>query len=197
MKALERMIAALKRLPGIGPKQAERISNYLLRAPVSEIENLLTAMREGKARTRLCAQCFNYSEHEICLMCQDESRDQGLLCVVEDPQDVKAVERSKGFRGLYHVLHGRLSPLEGVGPDSIRIKELLERIKKSRVPIREAILATDSDTEGDATALYLSQVLRECGLKITRLAQGIPLGGDLDYIDERTLQHALNGRREI
>lgn len=197
MKAYDRMISALKRLPGIGPKQAERIANHILRSPMSETQNLLEALRDGKARTRLCSQCFDYSDKEVCKLCDDESRDRGMVCIVEDPQDVRAIERSKGFRGVYHVLHGRLSPLEGVGPESIKVKELIERIKANKGIIREAILATDADTEGDATALYLCQVLKEYGLKITRIAQGIPLGGDLDYIDERTLQHALTGRREL
>lgn len=196
MKSLQKLMASLKRLPGIGPKQAERMAMYLLRSPEFETESLIAALREAKAATRLCRQCFDFAEGELCRLCADPGRDRSLVCVVEEPQDVVAIERSGGFKGLYHVLHGSLSPLDGIGPESLRIKELLERLKDPAHQISEAILATDPDTEGEATAHYLAQLLRTIpGLKTTRIAHGVPLGGDLDYIDERTLSHALAGRR--
>lgn len=197
MKTLDRLIAGLKRLPGIGPKQAERMAVYLLRAPAAECEHLVSALREVKTKIRPCPECFNYTDRELCVICADAARDRSILCVAEEPQDVAAIERSHGHKGLYHVLHGCLSPLDGIGPQSLRIAELVERLKKSEGGIREVILATDADTEGEATALYLTQLLRPYTLKISRIAQGVPLGGDLDYIDERTLSHALTGRREL
>ena len=195
MKTFQKLVAALKRLPGIGPKQAERLALFLLRAPEFETENLVTALRQAKAALKPCEVCCDYSEGRVCRICDDPGRERSLICVVEEPQDVAAIERSRSYRGLYHVLHGALSPLEGIGPDAIRVKELLARIKSSPVPIAKAILATDPDTEGEATALYLSQLLKPLGLKTTRIAQGVPLGGDLDYIDEGTLAHAVSGRR--
>jgi len=197
MKNFERVIASLKKLPGIGPKQAERLAVHLLRAPASEVENLVSALRELKAKVRPCAQCFNFTEREVCALCSDEGRDRGLLCVVEEPQDVAAIERSRGYKGLYHVLHGCLSPLDGIGPESVRLAELLARVKNAEKAPREVILATDADTEGEATALYITQLLKPFALKISRIARGVPLGGVLDYIDERTLSHALAGRREL
>lgn len=197
MKMLDRLVSSLKRLPGIGPKQAGRLAVYLLRAPGSEVEALIAALREVKAKVRPCRQCFDYSDQELCVFCSDLGREQGQLCVVEEPQDVAAIERSHGYRGLYHVLHGVLSPLDGVGPESLRVGELVERVKKSAGGISEVILATDADTEGETTAMYLTELLRSYPVKITRIAQGIPLGGDLDYIDERTLGYALTGRREV
>lgn len=195
MKSFQKLVAALKRLPGVGPKQAERLSLYLLRAPDFETENLVNAIRQAKASLRPCEVCCDFTEGRVCRICDDPGRDRSLLCVVEEPQDVAAIERSRSFKGVYHVLHGSLSPLEGIGPDAIRIKELLARLKTSPVPVAEAILATDPDTEGEATALYLSQLLKPLGIKTTRIAHGVPLGGDLDYIDEGTLAHAVSGRR--
>lgn len=197
MKPWLRLIAAFRRFPGVGPKQAERLALHVLRSPVSELEELATALREAKARIQACSRCFNYSDHEVCALCSDLGRDQGLLCVVEEPQDVAAVERSRSYRGLYHVLHGCLSPLDGIGPETIRIAELLARVRAAGPALREVILATDIDTEGDATALYLAEALKPFGVRASRIAQGVPLGGDLDYIDERTLGCALNGRREV
>jgi recombination protein RecR len=144
---------------------------------------------------RLCARCGDFTDRELCRLCSDPGRDQSLLCVVEEPQDVAALERSRAFKGLYHVLHGSLSPLDGHGPERIRVKELLERVKAGGV--REVVVATDPDTEGEATALYLAQQLHPLAVKTTRIAHGVPMGGDLDYIDERTLSHALSGRREF
>lgn len=195
MKAFEKLIGALKRLPGVGPKQAERFAIHLLRAPRTEVEGLVDALREAKASMRLCARCFDFTDREVCRLCSDPARDAGLLCVVEETQDLAALERSRAFAGLYHVLHGSLSPLDGVGPDRIKAKELVERVRAGG--IREIVLATDPDTEGEATALYLAQVLKPFPVKVTRIAHGVPLGGDLDYLDERTLSYALSGRREV
>lgn len=195
MKSFERLISALKRLPGVGPKQAERFALHLLRAPRTEVEGLVEALREAKAAMRLCARCYDFTDREVCRVCADPARDAGLICVVEEPQDVAAIERSRAFKGLYHVLHGSLSPLEGHGPERIRARELLERVKAGGV--REVVVATDPDTEGEATALYLAQQLHPLNVKTTRIAHGVPMGGDLDYIDERTLSHALSGRREF
>lgn len=197
MKSFSKLVQALKRLPGIGPKQAERLAIFLLRAPASEAESLTVALREARASLRLCKECLDFCEGELCRLCADPARDRTQICVVEEPQDVAALERSRGFKGLYHVLHGALSPLDGVGPERIKLKELAERLRRAETPVAEVILATDPDTEGEATALYLAQVLRPLGAwKVTRIAHGVPMGGDLDYIDERTLSHALSGRRE-
>ncbi|MBI5622781.1 MAG: recombination protein RecR [Elusimicrobia bacterium] len=197
MKPWERVIAAFKRFPGVGPKQAERMALHLLRAPASESEEFVEAVRQARAAIRSCSRCFNYTDREVCTICSDPARDQGLVCVVEDPQDVGAVERTRSFRGVYHVLHGRLSPLDGIGPERLRVRELVARVKAPGASVREVILATDADTEGEATALYLAQLLRGPSLKTTRIAQGVPLGGDLDYIDEKTLGQAVVCRREL
>ena len=197
MKSVERLIAALKRLPGIGPKQAERLTIHLLRSPRTEVENLVEALREAKAAMRFCARCGDFTDKELCRICSDPARDQTGICVVEEPQDVAALERTRAFRGLYHVLHGSLSPLDGVGPDRIKVRELVERVRASNGSIKEVVIATDPDTEGEATAIFIGQQLKGLPVKVTRIAHGVPLGGDLDYIDERTLSHALAGRREL
>ena len=197
MKSVERLIAALKRLPGIGPKQAERLTIHLLRSPRSEVENLVEALREAKAALRFCARCGDMTDHELCKICSDPARDQTGICVVEEPQDVAALERTRAYRGLYHVLHGSLSPLDGIGPDRIKVRELVERVRASAGAVTEVVITTDPDTEGEATAIYLGQQLKPFPVKVTRIAHGVPLGGDLDYIDERTLSHALSGRREL
>ena len=197
MRTMQRLVSALKRLPGIGPKQAERLALFLLRAPDFETENLVNALREAKAAMHPCKLCWDFTDRELCRLCSDPGRERGQICVVSEPQDAAAIERSGGFRGLYHVLHGALSPLEGVGPEMLRLKELLSRIKESPTPIVEVILATDPDTEGEATALYIAAQLRGTGVRATRIAHGVPLGGALDYIDERTLSHALTGRRAL
>lgn len=197
MTSAERLAAALKRLPGVGPKQAERLTLHLLRSARGEVENLAHALLEAKAAVRFCARCGDFTEREFCRLCGDPSRDQALLCVVEEPQDVAAFERSRAFKGLYHVLHGSLSPLDGVGPERIRIGELLERLRSAPAPVREVVIATDPDTEGEVTALHLGQILKPFAVKVTRIAHGVPMGGDLDYMDERTLSHALIGRREL
>ena len=197
MRAYPRLIAALRRFPGVGPKQAERLSLYILRTSTSEIEELAQAILEAKRRIGLCTGCLNYTEGDLCALCRDESRDPSLLCVVEESPDVQAVERTHCFRGFYHVLHGSLSPLDGIGPDALRIDELLKRVQSSRGRIREVIVATDPDTEGEATALYLASQLKPLGTRVTRIAQGVPLGADLDYIDEVTLSHSFSGRKEM
>jgi recombination protein RecR len=195
MKSFEKLIGALKRLPGVGPKQAERFAIHLLRAPRTEVEGFVDALREAKASMRLCARCGDFTDKEICRLCSDPARDATLICVVEETQDLAALERSRAFNGLSHVLHGSLSPLDGIGPDRIKVKELVERVRAGSV--REIVLATDPDTEGEATALYLAQILKPFPVKVTRIAHGVPLGGDLDYLDERTLSYALSGRREV
>ena len=197
MKSVERLISALKRLPGIGPKQAERLTIHLLRSPRAETDNLVEALREAKAALRFCARCGDMTDTDVCKICSDPARDQSSICVVEEPQDVAALERTRAFSGLYHVLHGSLSPLDGVGPDKIKVRELVERVRASNGAIKEVVIATDPDTEGEATAIYLGQQLKPFPVKVTRIAHGVPLGGDLDYIDERTLSHALSGRREL
>jgi recombination protein RecR len=197
MKTVERLISALKRLPGVGPKQAERLTIHLLRAPKTEVENLVEALREAKAAVRSCGRCGDFTDKDLCRICSDPGRDQSSICVVEEPQDVVALDRTHAFRGTYHVLHGSLSPLDGVGPDRIRVKELIERVRSSNGGVKEVVIATDPDTEGEATALYLAQQLKPFAVKVTQIAHGVPLGGDLDYIDERTLSHALSGRREV
>ena len=199
MKTFVKLIASLKRLPGIGPKQAERMAIHLLRSPDFETENLVGALREARASIRPCKDCWDFADKELCRLCSDPERDRGLLCVVEEPQDVAAVERA-GYKGLYHVLHGALSPLDGIGPEMLRIRELSARVKAALAggTLREVILATDPDTEGEATALYIGQLLKPLSpLKTSRIAHGVPLGGDLDYIDERTLAHAMAGRTEV
>lgn len=195
MKSLDKLIVSLRRFPGIGPKQAERIALYLFRASKPEIESLVAALREVKERMRMCSLCLNYSEDELCAICRDPGRDSGLLCVVEEPSDVAAIERSRSFRGRYHILHGAISPLEGVGPEALRVKELVDRVREAGAI--EVVIATDHDAEGETTALYLAQILKPFPVKLSRIALGVPVGGDLDYIDERTLSSAMLGRREF
>ncbi|MDE2490646.1 MAG: recombination mediator RecR [Elusimicrobia bacterium] len=197
MKSVDRLIAALKRLPGVGPKQAERLTLHLLRAPHSEVEGLVEALRAAKADVRRCARCGDFTDRETCRICADPARDQSLLCVVEEPPDVAAIERTRAYRGLYHVLHGALSPLDGIGPERIRARELVERARASGGALKEIVIATDPDAEGEATALYLARELKGLPVKVTRIAHGVPMGGDLDYIDEMTLSYALSGRREF
>lgn len=196
MKAFDKLVQSLRRLPGIGPKQAERLAVHLVRAPASEAEALAEALREARGRVRTCAECLNFTEREVCELCADPGRDRRLFCVVEQPADVAAIERSRSFRGLYHVLHGRFAPGRGAGPGSIRSGELLARVRRPGAAVAEVILATDTDTEGEATALYLASLLKGL-VRVTRIAQGVPLGGDIDYLDEQTLTCAISGRREV
>jgi recombination protein RecR len=197
MKSLDKLMNLLKRLPGVGPRQAERFTNYLMRSSSAYSEELASALKELKASVKLCRQCFTWSETEICPICDDSSRNSSILCVVEEPQDIEALEKTKTFNGIYHVLGGAISHIDGVGADSIRISNLIERIKSSGKSIEEVIIAVDPDTEGEATALYLANLLRGLVPKITRIAYGVPLGGDLDYTDEMTLTYALKGRTDI
>jgi recombination protein RecR len=188
------LIDEFSRLPGIGPKTAARLTYYLLRAPDEQALTLSEALRELKRSTRYCSVCHNITEQDPCAICSDERRDAGLVCVVEEPLDVIAIERTGTFRGRYHVLHGAINPMEGIGPDQLRIRELLDRVEKS--PIVELILATNVGLEGDATAMYINQRLRG-KVRLTRLARGLPVGGDLEYADSVTLAGALDGRREM
>ena len=197
MKAWDRLISVLKRLPGVGPRQAERLALHLMRTSADETEALLAAVREAKARIRPCSRCFDYTDAELCRICSDPARDQSIICVVEEPQDVDAVERTGNFKGLYHVLHGAISPTEGITPGAIKLKELTDRVKASNGAVKELIIATNPDTEGEAMAIYLTRLLSKYVPKITRIAYGVPLGGDIDYLDEITLGYALKGRVEI
>lgn len=192
---LQRLMDALERLPGIGPKSAARLSFFLLKHP--EVAGRLRTSLEGLERVTLCQRCFHITEteQEHCAICRDPHRDHTTVCVVEEPLDVLALERPGVYRGVYHVLHGVISPVEGIGPEDLRIRELLERIP--REGIREVILATNPSMEGDATASYLYALLRPLGVKVTRLAQGLPTGGDLEYADPMTLVRALLGRQEM
>jgi len=195
MKSFGRLVSAFRCLPGVGPRQAERFATHFLKAPLSESEEFIAALRELKESVRLCRTCFNYCEDEICDICADESRDSSLICVVEEPHDIEAVEKTGTYKGMYHVLHGAISPIDGMGIDSLRVRELVSRIKNGMVS--EVIIATDPDTEGEATALYLADLLRGLVPKISRIAYGVPLGGDLDYTDELTLGYALRGRTKL
>jgi len=194
---LQKLISALERLPGIGPKSASRLAFFFLRAPDEISQELAEALAGLKSRTALCQECFSITlaGRTRCEICEDPRRDSGIICVVEEALDVLALERVGAFNGRFHVLHGVLSPIEGVGPEDIRIKPLLERV--SRGGVREIILATNPSMEGDATALYLQQQLRPHGVQITRLARGLPVGGDLEYADQNTLLKALSGRQEM
>ena len=197
MKHLDRLVRALKRLPGVGPRQAERFAAYFLRASQGEVEEFITALSEVKASVVLCPQCFAYSENDLCEICRDTSRDSTQICVVEDPQDIEAIEKTGAYKGLYHVLHGAISPLEGRGAEQVKVRELLARVQQAPVKIKEVIIATDPDSEGETTALYLADLLRGQVGQVTRIGYGVPLGADIDYMDEMTLGHSLKGRTKI
>ncbi|GBD09718.1 Recombination protein RecR [Candidatus Thermoflexus japonica] len=192
---IARLIEALVKLPGIGPKTASRLAFYLLRAPDEEVMALAEALRELKRQTRLCEICFHITDESPCAICRDERRDHGVICVVEEPLDVLAIERTGEYTGVYHVLHGVISPMDGIGPEHLRIRELVERVQ--REPPREVILATNPSLEGENTAVYIHRLLAPMGVRITRLARGLPVGGDLEYADEITLVRALQGRQEM
>jgi len=189
------LIDELGRLPGVGPKSAQRIAFHLLKVEPADAERLARAIHEVKARVHFCRVCFNVAEGDLCRICRDSRRDPTLVCVVEEPRDLVAVERTQEFRGRYHVLGGAISPIEGVGPDDLRIRELLGRVEPDA--IREVILATNPNVEGEATAMYLARLLRPLGIRVTRIASGLPVGGDLEYADEVTLGRAFAGRREM
>jgi recombination protein RecR len=190
-----RLIEAFSQLPGIGPKTASRLTYYLLLRPPEQSQSLAEALRALKEKTVFCATCFNITDHSPCAVCRDEGRDRSMLCVVEEPLDVLALERTGEFRGLYHVLHGAISPVDGIGPDELRINELMARLRVE--PAREVLLATNPNLEGEATAMYLARLLQPTGVRLTRLARGLPVGGDLEYADAITLSRALQGRQEI
>ncbi|MGH9304693.1 MAG: recombination mediator RecR [Acidimicrobiales bacterium] len=192
---IQELVDELGRLPGIGPKSAQRIAFHLLRAPSDEARRLAVSIGEARDRIRLCERCFNVSEAALCTICSDERRDSTIICVVEDPRDLVAVERTRDFRGTYHVLGGALNPIEGIGADQLRTSALLDRLGKEGVV--EVILCTNPNLEGETTAMYLAKLLGPRGVKITRPASGLPVGGDLEYADELTLGRALTGRREV
>ncbi len=192
---VQALIDELGRLPGVGPKSAQRIAFYLLKAAPEDAKRLASAIVDAKERVSWCRRCYNLAEGDLCTFCRDERRDTHVVCVVEEPRDIVAIERTNEFRGRYHVLQGAISPIEGVGPEQLRVKELLGRINEE--DITEVILATNPNIEGEATAMYLARLLKPIGLKVTRIASGLPVGGDLEYADEVTLGRALEGRREV
>lgn len=192
---VSRLIGELARLPGIGSKTAQRLAFFLLNAPPEVAQSLAGAIKEAREKIQRCSVCGNLTDVDPCLICVDNSRNREIVCVVKDPQDVAAIEKYRGFQGVYHVLHGVLSPLAGVGPEELNIKNLLARLEDDTV--QEVILATNPDVEGDATALYLARLIKPLGVKVTRIAHGLPVGAHLEYADEVTLSKAIEGRREI
>lgn len=190
-----RLIEALERLPGIGPKSAQRITFFLLKRPIDEVRELSEAVIALKEKITYCRTCFNVTDEDPCRICADPARDDRVLCVIEEPNDLLAMERTGEFRGRYHVLLGALSPLDGIGPEDIKIRELLARLEAGETT--EVILATNPNVEGEATAIFLAKLLRPLGVRVTRIARGLPVGGDLEYADQVTLSKALEGRREI
>lgn len=192
---LSRLIEQFERLPGIGHKTALRLAYYILRLPSSEAQKFANAIMDAHTKIKYCSVCCNLTDKDVCSVCGDTRRDHSLVCVVEDPRDVMALERTHEYNALYHVLHGTISPINGITPDMIRIKELLERLKSDE--IKEVIMATNPTVEGEATAMYVSKLIKPFGVKVTRLAYGVPVGGDIEYADEVTLTRALAGRSEI
>ena len=197
---IQDLIDELARLPGIGPKSAQRVAFHLLKATPADAKRLAQAIVEAKDKVRFCRVCSNVSDQELCQYCRDPRRDASIVCVVQEAPDIVAVERTREYRGLYHVLQGAISPIEGIGPEELRVTELLDRLKQPRdgqPPIAEVIIATNPNIEGDATAMYLARLLTPLGITVTRLASGMPVGGDLEYADEVTLGRALEGRRRL
>jgi len=192
---VQELIDELGRLPGIGPKSAQRIAFHLLKASPDDANRLAHAIREAKEKVRFCERCFNVTEGPLCSLCTDDRRDATVVCVVEDARDIVAIEKTGEFHGRYHVLLGAISPIDGIGPDQLKVRELLHRLGPEGV--REVILCTNPNIEGEATAMYLARLLRPLGLRVTRIASGLPVGGDLEYADELTLGRALEGRREV
>ena len=195
LPSFARLVAELSKLPGVGGKTAARLAFHLLRTSEKDVEALADALLEMKRKVRFCERCFHVAEEELCQICQDPARELQRLCIIQEPQDLIAIERSHAFRGLYHVLHGALSPLDGVGPEDLKVPQLVKRLAEEQ--IEEVLLATNFTVEGEATALYLAGLCKQQGLKVTRLAHGIPSGSDLEYIDAGTVQQAVTGRREI
>ncbi|HVB38643.1 MAG TPA: recombination mediator RecR [Vicinamibacterales bacterium] len=194
-ESLARLIEQLQRLPGVGPKSAQRLAFHILKTPRDEAERLCEAVRDVKDRVTYCSICQNITDVDPCVYCADPARDHSTICVVEEPQNVNAIEKTRDFKGVYHVLMGALSPLQGIGPDELKIKGLLERVGAGHV--EEIILATNPTVEGEATALYLARLLKPLGIRMTRIATGIPVGSDLEYADEVTMHKAMEGRREV
>jgi recombination protein RecR len=194
-KPLARLVGELEKLPGIGPKSAQRLAFYLLRLPQEEARQLADAIVEVKERISTCRICFNFTDQPECEVCRSDRRNRSLLCVVAEPRDLLAMERTNEFRGLYHVLGGVISPMEGIGPEMLRVRELIERLQDGEV--KEVILATNPTVEGDTTAMYLARLIKPFNVKVSKIAFGLPVGGDLDYADQATLIQALEGRREL
>lgn len=192
-----KLIDEFSRLPGVGPKTASRLTFYLLRNPADRAVSLAEALQELHEKVKFCSQCFNIDERDPCAFCTNENRDRAIICVVEEPLDVLAIERTREYHGLYHVLHGVIAPTEGVGPEDLKISELLGRVQSSATPVREIIIATNPNLEGEATAMYIARQFEGANIKLTRLARGLPVGGDLEYADEITLGRALSGRSEM
>jgi recombination protein RecR len=188
-----RLVEELKRLPGIGPKSAQRLAFHILKVPLEQANRLVDAVREVKERVTHCSVCHNITDSDPCRFCSSEDRDRHVICVVEEPQNVSAIERTREFKGVYHVLMGSISPLQGIGPDNLKIKTLLTRMDG----VGEVILATNPTVEGEATALYLARLLKPLGVRVTRIAMGVPVGSDLEYADQVTMHRALEGRREV
>ena len=195
IEPIQRMVSELARLPGIGQKTAQRLAYHIVGLPLEEVHALAAALWQGRKAIRYCERCGNFSSAELCNVCAEERRANGQICVVRDPRDVNAMERMRDYNGLYHVLHGVISPMDGVGPNDIRIKELIARLGTETV--EEVILATNPDIEGEATATYIARMLKPMGVKCTRIAHGVPVGSDLEYADEVTLSKAMEGRREL
>lgn len=195
IEPITRMVAQLSRLPGIGHKSAQRLAYAIIDMPEEQVHELAAAIWQGKKAVKYCSICGNYTSEDPCAICADTTRHNGILCVVRDPRDVAAMERMRDYKGAYHVLHGTISPMEGIGPEDIRIKELLSRIGKEVV--KEVILATNPDIEGEATAAYIARLLKPMGVVVSRIAHGLPVGGDLEYTDEVTLSKAIEGRRVL
>jgi recombination protein RecR len=192
---IQNLIDELARLPGIGPKSAQRLAFYIVKAPADEAKRLAEALIDAKERVRFCRECFGVSEGELCRVCRDPSRDITVICVVEESKDQAVIEKAGIVKGRYHILGGAISPLEGIGPDDLRVQELLDRV--ARDGVREVIVATNPNLEGNATAMYVAALIKPLGVRVTRLASGLPVGGDLEYADEVTLGQALEGRREM
>ena len=195
LEPIAKMVAQLSRLPGVGTKSAQRLAYHIISMPLEDVRELATAIYSGRKSIRYCSVCGNYSTDELCDICRDERRHNGQICVVRDPRDVAAIERMRDFQGLYHVLHGALSPMDGVGPDDLHITELMARLSDEGVA--EVVLATNPNVEGETTAAYLARLIKPLGIKVTRLASGLPVGGDLEFADEVTLGRAIESRRAL
>lgn len=195
IEAIDKLSNELSRLPGIGKKTAQRLAFHIVGLPEEQVRELAVAIYNGKKNVHLCPVCYNLTDKDLCSVCGDDARDKSVICVVKDARDVNALERVRDYNGLYHVLGGVISPMDGVGPDDIRIRELLSRLASGEV--KEVVLATNPDVEGEATASYLSRLIKPMGIKVTRIAHGVPVGGELEYTDEITLMRAFEGRREV